>query len=106
MSDAGPPCFGEELASEFGFLVGARDRKCFLSGLLEMRCNSLHAERRRDSADLGELVGNRVGSHGSYGAASIADAASRFHDPMVAKGCDTYADRWLTGWPTETNGAA
>ncbi len=92
MADAGPSCFSEELACKFSFLVGARDRECFLGGLLEMRRNSLHAERRRDSADLGELVGDRVGSHGSYGAASIADAAARFHAPMVTEGCDIYVD--------------
>ena len=54
MSDAGPACFGEELAGEFGFLVGARDRECFLGGLLEMRGYGLHAERGRHAADLRE----------------------------------------------------
>src|SRR3954454_3578720 len=86
VSDAGSACFGEKLAGEFGFLVGARDRKGFLGGLLEMRGDGFHTERGRDSANLGELFGDRVGCHGSYGAASVADAASRFYAPSWRRG--------------------
>ena len=92
VSNAGSPCFGQELAGEFYFLVGARDRERFFGRLLEVRSDRLDAERRRHAADLGELLGNRVRCHGSHAASSIADAASRFHAPMLTEGCDIYVD--------------
>ncbi len=58
---------------------------------------------RRISASCSAIASGR---HGFYGAASIAHAASRFHDPMVAEGCDIYVDRCLTGRYARTPASA